>query len=610
MTDYHVNPSSGANDNSGESSELALKNLDFAMAIAGAADNVYIAGSDAKSPIRSPAITAAACNVYAQGSYMLPAENVSEGATRTPLHKNFDLSAWTDTSTPWGLTVTAPAGSTVAREGTTVPSGSTYCAKLVRSTATPQISWFVPLPKDKTVTVSLPHQESAAGKPRLMVVDAGGLFFNFSTGEWQAGAAWQDYTNSQGSFSTEAFDFTTDSGEEDGTYYEIRVALASTITSYIGPVTLSIAGYANTYNWADDTGTTSVLSNVNKKAGLNIYQVLACTTADWDASGISALSHVAKQTSIANCRSDPGSWFWNSADSKLYFTPESGVSISDLHIEVIRNQYPVDMGHTGSFRGGGATIVGGTYNIFDDAGAFVDNVTCLQGATSNIRVQGGTAAYYRRIDMSYTWGENNVSVSGAGVIATFEGCVGRYAWDDGFQSISGAGLICIGCLSSYNGQEEGSGNDGFGCEETDSYMEVYNCTAVNSWKTGFRIPSADHGTCVIKNCRGYGNNRSGANGISDVNVNNATGVTMDNNCFSDVEDSGDYADSNAVTETSATALADYSGKLPSDSACVNAGAALSEIGLKVGANGEPYPRFDIDIGAMQSTHGPFHPVNL
>lgn len=48
---------------------------------------------------------------------------------------------------------------------------------------------------------------------------------------------------------------------------------------------------------------------------------------------------------------------------------------------------------------------------------------------------------------------------------------------------------------------------------------------------------------------------------------------------------------------------------PDASAGLNDGATGVSL-FKQGANGEPFPGFDVDIGANQSTHGPFHPVNL
>jgi len=46
----------------------------------------------------------------------------------------------------------------------------------------------------------------------------------------------------------------------------------------------------------------------------------------------------------------------------------------------------------------------------------------------------------------------------------------------------------------------------------------------------------------------------------------------------------------------------------SGSPCI--GAAIKVSSTPVGYDGEPFPSYDIDIGANQMLFSPFHPVNL
>ena len=68
------------------------------------------------------------------------------------------------------------------------------------------------------------------------------------------------------------------------------------------------------------------------------------------------------------------------------------------------------------------------------------------------------------------------------------------------------------------------------------------------------------------------------------------------------------ADIQAWLDTNLESRSNNNYELSSGSALLNIGKATNA--FKQSANDNPYPSYDIDIGGLQSTYGPFHPVNL
>jgi len=125
--------------------------------------------------------------------------------------------------------------------------------------------------------------------------------------------------------------------------------------------------------------------------------------------------------------------------------------------------------------------------------------------------------------------------------------------------------------------------------------------------------SFDHESII--NCRVGVKNSIGTNTLSNSLITGTTGdnsidisagtLTVDHSYY-DKTASGITDGGNNTNADEPLLNADYS--LPTDSPLVGSGGS-SDSSINV-TLGEPFPMFDIDIGAMQSTHGPFHPINL
>ena len=111
-----------------------------------------------------------------------------------------------------------------------------------------------------------------------------------------------------------------------------------------------------------------------------------------------------------------------------------------------------------------------------------------------------------------------------------------------------------------------------------------------------------------------------------VDVASATSLDSDNNCFYNSGADG-FSYSVGVTTYTSLALLQAGGQdassfttdpelnsdftLPSTSQCVGTGTKYwGSLPTPTGRNQEPFASFGTDIGANQSAHGPFHPLNL
>jgi len=149
---------------------------------------------------------------------------------------------------------------------------------------------------------------------------------------------------------------------------------------------------------------------------------------------------------------------------------------------------------------------------------------------------------------------------------------------------------------------------------TDKTVEINNVTLLNNvndatYVDGIEIIN-DHATAVMTNvinnviCR-----NGGETGLEIRSNGTGTITTTMNNC--NVE-GGATSTSGTINNnlTSVDPLLDANGVPTANSPMVGAGSRWWTGANPVGANGEPFSDFDTDIGAIQSTHGKFHPVNL
>ena len=153
--------------------------------------------------------------------------------------------------------------------------------------------------------------------------------------------------------------------------------------------------------------------------------------------------------------------------------------------------------------------------------------------------------------------------------------------------------------------------------QTPSGNEIVNNTFVNNTVVGIALIDIDDTTNIIENNIFYG----GEYGLLDTSAwadeewgganGYATKTISNNNFFG--QSIGAIAGATGITNTDPVTTdpqLDSNYNLSTTSACLAAGVKWWTGPNPSGYNGEPFSDFDTDIGANQSTHSPFHPVNL
>lgn len=642
MADIYVDPIDGV-DSAAGGSAAPLKTLGLAIARADASDRILVVGGNNRYH-RGVIVSAAASRIQpaTAGDYIhvLPAINVSAGAARNPMMRGGDAEAWVDASTPYtwltdvgalaAVTKTVVGASTVTRSDDAF--AGTHAFLLTRpATDVVQLSFRVWRLPGEAISVSFRYKASQ-GTPtmRVQLYSEATKYWNNATQAWSDTLVNNQYSTS-GTYQQATITIPADT--DPAGFAAGQFLILTFTTGSIGPIAflvddVTVTGEFSNYAWAADQGDTVVLSTLVFDDGETTPRhMLKASLVEFAAEGVDALRNVAMAASLAACRSTPGSCYYDPATTSLYYTLETGESIDALRLEFVKSKFAVTLEH--AMRIAGVCVHGTNRGFSNTAGATL--IDC-HAYDTNVGTDRGEAffastAAAAAINCSLVRCDGFVS---SAVNYTLQHCLAVLSYDDGYQAIAAGGISATGCLSLFNGQEETSGNDGFGSEEAGSYMNLHGCLVYGSWQNGIRL-GADYGNSVIRNNVAISNNRSDSGTNGDVTDRGSAGtLDWDYNAYATTGDPAPAAGANDIAITAADVNTDEldsvaemtnaeirawhkeRGKtlVPTGSQLVGAGAPKWWTGPRpVSCSGEPIPDTQIDIGP-QSTHGSLHPSNL
>lgn len=638
MTDFHVNQDLGLDSNAG-TVEAPIKTFGLALDKAEAADRVLMVGGDS-TYYRGELITAAEYIVKptVDGEYIhqLPAINVSNGADRNPILLGGDGEAWVSDSVPYSfgsgnyVTVNITGSSTVTRSEISHSGVNAFLLTRADAGNLSQLIFRAYKAVGEEITIDLfQRYVTGTNRPRIEIRHgSSGEYWNAGTQLWQGGLVQNDLFTGSATYRAESVTIPTDpSGFAPGDYFKITFH-NTTNTSSVLIDDITITGEFSTYAWVADQGTTYVLDDLVFQNGETARQLLKSTTSEWDSDKADSLRHVNLAADLSTCRSTSGTAFYDDTTGSLYYTLESGESITDLHLEFVFKNASTLTAHANTITGlcvhGGRTAIRNTGGaVFYDSHAYDTAV----GTDTGIGFDSVTSASGKNNDCSAVRCDGFVANA---VAAEYNHCMALHSWDDGFQSIAGGGITGSGSLALFTGLEQSSGNDGISCEEADSYLDINGWLSYGGQKNGITL-GTDYGNSTVSNSLSFGNNLGASPGQGDVKaLTSANSLTWDYNAYGTTADNAPTPGANDITAVTADILIDILESLqtmsnselrawlktsrnliPAISQLVGTGSPKwwGTAPRPKSCSGEPVPDINIDIGP-QSTHSPFHPVNL
>ncbi len=306
--------------------------------------------------------------------------------------------------------------------------------------------------------------------------------------------------------------------------------------------------------------------------------------------------------------------------STIYYKPtdaELAAGIGNLRIECVNASLPAIDFSTDHTVIDGVTVRYSGYGITDsgsNSGSMIINCDSGYNAHAAIHNNGGNSLIKaNEVHRGRTHVAGSGSENGGGIlvnngsICTVQGNYCHDNGDDGIE-VDGAGteakvygnlLINLGLNST----------DGSGLEvgSTVTLCEACNNT-VSSCDRGLAFSQSTNIT--ISNNIFYNAGGSALWFGAGVTM---TNVTAESNCFygtSAVNDGAATGTYSSTGDISDDPLFNEDYSLSKNSPCVGIGVKYWTGVNPIGKDGEPFSDIDTDIGAIQSTHGPFHPKNL
>jgi hypothetical protein len=610
---YYVNTTTGANGNSGTSASTPKASLNFVNNLTAAGDTVNII-APATHPVReglSPVTAGSSGNVITyQGTsatdkaYITTLKDVSHGATVGNYLDNGDLEGWLSSSSLWALSGDAA----VTREGAIIDTG-TYSAKFVRSGSDIRLwnntaSAGMHLPGATSMALSFRHYETEATyRFQWSLKDmTDNTYLQTDMSTWNSTFAYHDPgagSNSTGAWATTSASFTSNHSG----IYQLSIWLRNNTTSYLDNVVLTTS--AGTYSWSLVSGHNYYI--LNTKLPMVVSMLGKSSATAWAATGIEALTWVTKAADLATCDSTPGTWWYDSTNFDLYYTPATGEDITALHLEASLPRFDartyassaVDINKQYIALKYIKTALSSLYQFYFRAANW--SATSIEGvygiATLCYITASGTGT-----DVVTKYGKGSgathadgILVSGTGIIVDLYKPQSWYAGDDGIQSASGATMNLYYPLSVGAGlEQDANSNCGIVAEDANSAMNVYNATVYGAYGPGIERGSGS-GNSTVKNSIIWGNVTGGGAGKKNVeNQDNGTGLTASNNIYQD-----QYQWTTDATDIMSDPLfrnavsGDF--RLRSGSPAINAG---TDVGLTTDILGRPI-RGVPDIGAYE-----------
>ena len=506
MTNKLLVISGGSDSNSGEAG-FPLASMQYAAELLPLipGKDTIILQSTADNPLRGgfvpPANSTCGGESSAAKANLVGSIDVSPGTTIPNLYRNGEIDAWLTAASLYNISQSV--GDPIEK------STDSYIGKYsINATRIGTSIWLyqnVYLPAATSVTFSYYHKEAAAGAWRFSIKEATGANYLQLAGNWAVGA----YTFVPGDNSALWHQYSLTFTTNNAGLYQINLAQWHNGTLYLDNIRLDYDGIT-LYDWENVPAKNYKLLNV--LFPLEPKLLAKCTAAEWLVSGVDALSVLDQAASLVALDTSPGEWFYDSAADQIYYCPEVGEIVTDLHFELSQpciygtahtqssgilylNNSDVTIQNLDLRFGNNTAIITGAAKT----GLVINDLVGVHAYGNIFRVLGASAATFTRCHGQY--GDDIFSVETAGSILIAYQCLAEYAADDGFQSVTNSKMYCYYCISSFNGLELAADNTGFSAEGGDT-MELYNCLAYGNYGKG--IDRGNLVTVVIKNCIAYG----------------------------------------------------------------------------------------------------------
>lgn len=662
MTTYHVDPEDGVDSNAGTSAATALENLRYAQQLISAGDKIVLENSP-PNPCRlfhgtpsggaldvfelDTAMTMEAANRILRPA-VTSAVDISNGVARGNLLLNPTHDQWTggdDTQTEWA---NSAAGTLSKETSVTYNSGATAIKAVGGVNDFTGIAQEIYLPSGLNLRMSGAIRVDGATRYTAYrfwdnVADE---YFNWQDASWGAdsGDRWIQVGNGGvgviGSYyfaTSGSAAFPEDILTQNSGRHTVKASAGfKNMTWYADDMALTPIGEHEYYNWTADS--TADVYYVDK-LHFTPLRVLICSEENWQLTGIAAFnSHEAslwRHHSLANCRANESSHYYDSSIGRLYIHVPSGIDLSTMHIESYPNGALLETAEDITIKN---IDVMGAIGVVNPLGATIPNqsdlygvraYSCILSFASNADKMRGTQckSYWTRIGYTSDSNTNQDQTCGdylsndASAVMELFGCVAQYCADEGYQAAQASTMACYGCVALdglLGTQTQNGAAHGFKIGETEANcIGIYqNCTALNMQNgSGFLCP-ADAGAsaewtaegCVADSTFAGFNLKDGVAGAAVLTCSNCiTDTYTETNSTAWTLGSGNQSVEDADIEATGVGP---TGALESDSPAVGVGTKWwGAVVRPAGANGEPYPDVNLDKGGMQSTHSLTHPLN-
>lgn len=648
MAIYYVDPDGGddAVTTAANSASTPWRQLRRALKTATGSDTIKVAASDAFSCVRGVSIlntagltikpTTAGERVYFSGCH-----DISQDAVRQDLDDEvfFDSSPY-----PAGSSWTTYAGTPTAEtDNQLLGSG---CVLLNATGEGFRKSLTAHFYETRPTRLRILYKTTGGGILQVAVRDgtADALAFDFALSSWAAkgGTYYNNLPDTSGEWSEYLTPWIV--GLTGGATPRVQIQLASAAggeTALVQKIEHEYKGQWDLHSGSTyvcrfrSTGLTnsgyqtSAFGTYHSVSSLNFWK---CTQDQWDENGEQALELVRIASAASPLVSVPaaGELHFDRTNNLLYYTLLEGESIEDLHIEAGAG--------VGINLLAAATIVnptvfcGAPYGIVGNhttGTAIIERpvvVNCAQFAYQ--QSLAGTMDlhepdFYNTQLPSSVSGVEKVAGDGyssgtvgnaAAAVLYIRGGSAKWGGDDHYQSLGSGSMYLYGCTSiqPYSNDIELANDAG----SATFHIKGFSGTggSVNCFKDQSTAAGIVAG--VMRNCVFGG---SATMNFSPAHASSTWDVDASNMCEAAAVEGSNTDIANAVsaviTKGAAITVAytDVANDLTPKSGSVMVGAGSKWWTLEqrpVGANGEPFPDFDIDAGGVQSTHSPHHPMNL
>lgn len=604
MTDYFVKPS-GSNVADGLSEINAWSNIERAgLAKFSAGDVLKIADAGVSTPLHGTLtvvddiiVKSSNGNTYLSGS-----TDVTDGAEYVQsniIHdRNRLFQSWSSATNINIWTESLSGTSTINRESSNHLYGDN-CLRMDIDASNNQV--FVKLQgvlfPTTRMKVRVTYKTTVTGTLQFDVRDLTTSDWLQSDGSWDAALHRPVVSSSTDWAEYETPEFTP---ETNTGFYQFEIfGNGASQSSYVQAVELIC-----TAKWTLDSGDIYRLSIVSIQPSIGFWKSLA---SDFLSKGLDSLLPVVEAASLGVIAA--GEFFWDNTNDYLYYRLDSGETIANMHFEAsIHDDCLINSANltAHNIRAYGARL----NNIINTAGtSALTDCKGIKGWKYGGRDTGGATVTWHNPEFAYnndleaeTFGSNGYLCEDATVI--INGINTHHNGDDGFQTGHVNADLTINGGASYSNLSE----------QFTATLGIYNINNVTFVDTAHKAHDTIADCFHDKLAAGVARS---LNQCVFYGTRGRTEVVAFDNTPSALTESGNTFFGGAAPDLSGT-FEDplFTDVLNNDfyplesSPLVATGTRWWTGSNPQGLDGEPYSDFDTDRGGIQSTLGPFHPVNL